>query len=551
MKRSCFFLFLCSFLFMGAASPDATTYTVRSGDTLSAIAAAYMPYTAAYTRRELIASIRAINKIDGPLSIGQSLRIPVAWKEPVKARTVTRPRDFSAKGLYMNPSSAGTRFIFDSAERLKSLGGNTIVFDAKDDLGAITYPSPIRRTYCPDEKYYPNIEELPKLVEYLHRIDIHVAARVVAFRDPIMSRTRPEWCINQEKNWLDPANPDVQEYILTVIEDLVENGVDEIQLDYIRYHADGCTDTGIEGVSRTDVIASFLEKVYAITKPRGVLLSVDMFGIVIWQRDVDVLVVGQDIAKMKHHVDIISPMLYPSHFNPGFGGVKNPADDPYRFIHNGIRRMKELVGHEVVIRPWLQSFPLRVTTGFDAKYIQTQIDAARDAGGTGWLLWSPGNYYNDAYGAMQNLMKPETPPDVLEASGDHLRVTPVPPALEPEPTLNPEPALEPTPTPGPKAAPVPAPESPPAETHTSGPAPAPADVSGPASAHSADPAKMLDPMPGHSPATEPATSPARRGTQAPDPAGTSRQQPKDTQSSGNEYPPERERMPGSAEPPRG
>ena len=135
-----------------------------------------MPYTAAYTRKELIANIKAINKIEGPLSIGQSLSIPVAWKEPLKARTVTRPRDFPAKGLYMNPSSAGTRFIFDSAERLKNLGCNTIVFDAKDDLGAITYPSPIRRAYCPEEKYYPNIEELPKLVEFLHRMGIHVAA---------------------------------------------------------------------------------------------------------------------------------------------------------------------------------------------------------------------------------------------------------------------------------------------------------------------------------------------------------------------------------------
>jgi hypothetical protein len=106
--------------------------------------------------------------------------------------------------------------------------------------------------------------------------------------------------------------------------------------------------------------------------------------------------------------------------------------------------MRELVGDEVVIRPWLQSFPLRVTTGFDAKYIRTQIEAARDAGGTGWLLWSPGNYYNDAYRAMQDLMRPENPPDVLDANRDHQRAEPVLPA------------------PDAKAAPEPAPESPPA-----------------------------------------------------------------------------------------
>ena len=156
-----------------------------------------------------------------------------------------------------------------------------------------------------------------------------------------------------------------------------------------------------------------MKKVHDITAPKGLLLSIDMFGIVIWQRDVDVLVVGQDIAKIKQHVDIISPMLYPSHFSAGFGGVKNPADDPYRFVSDGIERMKDFVSQDVVIRPWLQSFPLRVTRGFGPKYIRDQIDAARDAGGTGWLLWSPGNHYSDAYAAMQNL--PKEMPEAKEA----------------------------------------------------------------------------------------------------------------------------------------
>ena len=381
MKNHCLCIVLCSFVFLGAAPPEPVVYTVKSGDTLSRIAAIYLPYTSAYTRKELIASLREINGIDGPLSIGQSLKIPVSFSEPVRARTVPRPKEFPARGLYMNPSSAGTRFIFESARRLRELGGNTIVFDAKDDLGAITYPSSIPGRYCPEEKYHPNIEDLHKLIEFLHRMDIHVVARVVAFRDPIMSRNHPSWCIDREHHWLDPAHPEVQEYLLTVIRELSDTGVDEIQLDYIRYHADGKVSTGIEGVQRTDVIASFLKRVREITAPRGVLLSVDMFGIVIWPRNVDLLVVGQDIAKMKPYVDIISPMLYPSHFSPGFDGVKNPADEPYRFVYRGVKRMKELVGDEVVIRPWLQSFPLRVTRGFDADYIRSQIDAARDAGG--------------------------------------------------------------------------------------------------------------------------------------------------------------------------
>jgi hypothetical protein len=405
---------LCSFFFMGATTQDGTIYTVQTGDTLSKIANKYMPLTAAYTTRELISSIKEINKLNGPLSLGQSLNIPVAWNQPLKPKTITKPKDYTAKGLYMNPSSAGTRFILDSAAKLKKGGGNTLVFDAKDDSGAITFHSSIPAKYCPNEHYTPNIEELPKMIEFLHRMGIHVVARVVVFRDPIMAKVKPEWCINREKLWLNPGNPEVQEYILTVVRELADSGLDEIQLDYMRYFADGKTGTSTAGVSRTDVIAGLLKKAHDITAPKGVLLSVDMFGIVIWQRDVDVLVVGQDVNKIKQYVEIISPMLYPSHFSAGFAGVKNPADDPYRFVYSGVKRMKELVGDDVVIRPWLQSFPLRVTKGFGPKYIQTQMDAGNDAGGTGWLLWSPGNHYTDAYIAMQNL--PKHKPETREAS---------------------------------------------------------------------------------------------------------------------------------------
>jgi hypothetical protein len=406
MKRQLITILLCPFILLGSISQAATTYTVQSGDTLSRIASRYMPYTAAYTKKELINNIKEINKIDGSLSLGQTLSIPVVWEQPLKPKTITKPKIFAAKGLYMNTSSAGTRFILDSAAKLKKFGGNTLVFDAKDDMGAITFPSSIRSKYCPGEKYTPNIEELPKMIEYLHRAEIHVVARVVMFRDPIMSRVKPAWCMNKEKQWLDPANPEVQEYLLTVVRELTNSGVDEIQLDYFRYFADGKTTTGKEGVQRTDVIAGFLKKLHDVAGPKGILLSLDMFGIVIWQKDEDVLVVGQDVTKMKPYVDIISPMLYPSHFSSGFAGVKNPADDPYRFIFSGVKRMKELVGDDVVIRPWLQSFPLRVTKGFGPKYIQAQIIASNDAGGTGWLLWSPGNHYSDSYAAMQNIPKP-------------------------------------------------------------------------------------------------------------------------------------------------
>ena len=128
-----------------------------------------------------------------------------------------------------------------------------------------------------------------------------------------------------------------------------------------------------------------------------------MFGIVIWQREDDIQVLGQDVMRLKDHFDIISPMLYPSHFSRNFSGIANPADQPYMVVSSGVKRMKVLVGDQVIIRPWLQSFPLRVTIGYNPAYIKEQIRAAQASGAVGWLLWSPGNRYDEAYRAMESL----------------------------------------------------------------------------------------------------------------------------------------------------
>ncbi|MGI6395655.1 MAG: putative glycoside hydrolase [Desulfomonilia bacterium] len=72
-------------------------------------------------------------------------------------------------------------------------------------------------------------------------------------------------------------------------------------------------------------------------------------------------------------------------------------------MREGVQRLKNIVGDRVAIRPWLQSFPLRITSGFDPEYIRCQIDAAQDAGATGWLLWSPGNRYDEAFAALEDM----------------------------------------------------------------------------------------------------------------------------------------------------
>ncbi len=394
---------LVVFIFLLSPPVQAATYhKVKKGDNISKIAGEYFPYTASYTKQELVEDIIEINGIEKQsLKIGQELLIPVIRDRAVQSQSLKHAKSFAAKGVYVNQWNAGSRQIFAIADRLKVYGANTIVFDAKDVRGGLSYGSGIPGEFTPVSSYAHGIEDMSKLVAYLHLMDIHVVARVCVFRDVLVAGAMHHWRIDTE--WLNPANPEVQAYIEAIVNELIGYGVDEIQLDYCRYPADGKFTTGVEGKTRADIIAEFLERMHRVTSSRGILLSLDMFGIVIWKQDQDILIVGQDIEKIKQHVDIISPMLYPSHFGKDFAGVKNPADEPYFFVNDGIARLKEIVGDGVIIRPWLQSFPLKVTIGYGPKFIESQITASTDSGGIGWLLWSPGNYYQEAYTAMEHL----------------------------------------------------------------------------------------------------------------------------------------------------
>jgi hypothetical protein len=377
-------------------------YTVQSGDTLAKIASRYFPLAESYTRSEFIAQIKKLNNVGAKgISVGQVLTVPVVRTEPLKPMSVKKSRGFDAKGVYANQWTAGTRQILDISERIKKIGGNTLVFDAKEVQGLPTYKSSVPRQYLSLASYPSSIDDVSRLVDYLHKRGIHVVARVCIFRDIYNSTNNIQWRFYKE--WVNPANRAVQDYNLAVIRELIGFGVDEIQVDYFRYPTDGKIDTGVAGKGRSDVLADYAHRIRELTSSKGVLLSLDMFGIVIWQKDEDIKTLGQDVMKLKGHFDIISPMLYPSHFPKGFSNENNPADKPYYFVNRGITRMKALVGDEVTIRPWLQSFPLRITTGYNPAYVKAQIKGAQDAGALGWLLWSPGNHYEEAYRAMADM----------------------------------------------------------------------------------------------------------------------------------------------------
>jgi len=167
------------------------------------------------------------------------------------------------------------------------------------------------------------------------------------------------------------------------------------------------------GPQRSDVIAAFLKKAYAEIHPTGALFSLDVFGVMAWQRPVDLAHTGQDIVQMAKYCDVLSPMIYPSHFF-GMDNIPHPGDEPAHFIGESMDRFELITqGSGVVIRPWLQAFHWRTKT-YSPEYIKVQVETARDKGGIGFLFWNAGNDYSKPFTAMPEMKAANYKPALKE-----------------------------------------------------------------------------------------------------------------------------------------
>ncbi|MGA7907087.1 MAG: putative glycoside hydrolase [Candidatus Sulfotelmatobacter sp.] len=296
-------------------------------------------------------------------------------------------------------------------------------------------------------------------------------------------RTGQPWRENGKLVWTDPSNPKVQEYNIALAKYVAGLGVDEIQFDYVRFPAEGdqkdasfvfqanphdpCVDNGPCGDGRTarpaeakqggtsteaesvqpetgktakagkkhpeirpagpqrsDVIVGFLKKAYAEIHPTGALLSLDVFGVMAWQRQVDLSHTGQDIVGMAHYCDVLSPMIYPSHFF-GMDNIARPGDAPEHFIGESMDRFELITkGSGVVIRPWLQAFHWRTRT-YSPEYIKVQVATAKEKGGIGFLFWNAANDYSKPFVAMPEMRDANAKEKDKFFRGDELPATAV------------------------------------------------------------------------------------------------------------------------------
>ena len=275
---------------------------------------------------------------------------------------------------------------------------NTVQLDLKDESGYIGH-----RTSIPLARQVGSSKELFDLrtaIDELHDMGVRVIGRIVAFRDPTLTRYAVstgnlDWVLqtpdgrplSNYNGFTNFNNDTVRKYNLDIAAEAAAAGIDDILWDYMRRPEGdlaGMRIPGWDGGDPSPIIVSFLAESGRMLREMQVFHGVSVFGISARRGQF----IAQDIGAMSDHVDYVAPMVYPSHWGRGEYGVAHPEAQPYDITYASLADFQDvLAGTNTAVVPWLQDFSMRVNYG--AAEVRAQIDAAADLGISDWLLWDP------------------------------------------------------------------------------------------------------------------------------------------------------------------
>lgn len=358
--------------------------------------------------------------------------------QPVAAR---EKAPHAIRGIYLNAYAAGSPTRLPKLLQLADESEiNTFVVDVKDEKG-IRYRSAIPLAQELAQPGEVTIRDLEALADSLRAHDIYSMARIVVFKDPILSKAKPDWSVRkaggglwQDKagnTWVSPWDERVWDYNISIAEEVAKAGFDEVQFDYVRFaepykslppqihpRAQG---------DRTDAIAAFLNEAKRRLHPLGVPVAADVFGLT--PNDPGDVNIGQQWETISSTADHILPMMYPSHYLPThLPGVPRPNRMPYETVYKsaGMAKMRnQRLGEAGVeparIIPWIQAFSapwVDRNYPYGVEQAAAQIKGVYDAGLNDWVFWHPGSKYEPIAAAFAKTAEPQhreyTPPaDVL------------------------------------------------------------------------------------------------------------------------------------------
>jgi hypothetical protein len=318
-----------------------------------------------------------------------------------KPKPQPRPLPTEMRGVHVTMALASLRGKIDEYLSLTQKGLNTLELDVKDENGLVgfTRPAVPLARHTGAARHYYNAFDVAAAV---HAQGVYLIGRIVTFEDPVLSEHRPSmairthgggvWHTSGGLGWVNPYDKRVWDYNVDLGAAAVRAGFDEIQFDYVRFPTDGDLSSAVFAGKRHQkkdaVIAGFLRYASERLKPLGVRVSADVFGLSATRN----MGIGQRPKKIARYLDALYPMVYPSHFGPGQYNLPDPNAQPGRTVALALRDFDVAMrGSDARLVPWLQDFSLGRTYTIDD--VREQIQAARDAGAEGFMLWNAAGVY--------------------------------------------------------------------------------------------------------------------------------------------------------------
>ena len=352
---------------------------------------------------------------------------------PSDSITFTKNMPENVKAVYTTGWVMGTKKIRESViTALKENGYNAVVIDIKDEAGQLSYDSSVQ-TAIDIKASQKMISNVTDVINELKSEGFYVIGRIVTFKDPIyaskvnsIAYKKSDGTVWKDYNgnaWPNPYNTASWDYPIALAKEAANLGFDEIQFDYIRFpSSEGKTSTIAYGFDRdtktkSDMITGFLEKVMKELEHYDVVVSADVFGITT-KRDGDFENIGQDFSRISSIVDVVCPMVYPSHYYYNEYKIAKPDKNPYEIVYysmedaferyDSYRNLHSGDSSNIKLakfRPYIQDFTASwLGSGnylvYGDKEVTKQIQALYDLGIYDFCLWDPSNKY--CYTAINN-----------------------------------------------------------------------------------------------------------------------------------------------------
>ncbi|MCC5894108.1 MAG: putative glycoside hydrolase [Alkalibacterium sp.] len=328
------------------------------------------------------------------------------------------------KGIFLTGGAATGESLNQLTGLLNSTELNSMVIDVKDDDGTIVmnldsdheYVAEFTRDYVDGEA----------LMHHLEEHDIYPIARIVVFKDSRLANARPDLSFTEDKgevwsnragaSFVNPYEREVWEYNVEVAKQAAALGFKDIQFDYVRFpEGFGYMDEQLDysrgeyGESdsdnvqqRVDAVTDFVAFARQELQAYDVDVSVDIFGYSALVREEPNI--GQSFTRISENVDVISSMIYPSHWGPGNLGIARPDLEPYNLVYNYMdvenAVLAELGEDAPRTRPWIQDFTASyLGAGNYMQYgdheVSEQIRALHEQGVEEYLLWNAASNYSE------------------------------------------------------------------------------------------------------------------------------------------------------------